>query len=81
MNLRNRMTKAHVNRNKKKRPSHRGSFPAARRGGSRRLLPTASYAGSARVTSYLPLFLIDSTRCVVALSPAASLTVNVTVTL
>ena len=48
------------------------------------MLPTASHAGSARVSQcscYLPLFLIDTLFEVLDLSPAASLTVSVTDTL
>ena len=45
-------------------------------------LPTASYAGSARlIARYLPLFLIVIVFCAVLLSPAASETVRETVTL
>ena len=45
-------------------------------------LPTASYAGSARLKArYLPLFLIDTVLYVVLERPAASDTVSETVTL
>ena len=45
-------------------------------------LPTASYAGSARlIARYLPLFLIVIVFCAVLLSPAASETVREIVTL
>ena len=48
------------------------------------MLPTASHAGSARVSQcscYFPLFLIEIVLDVLDLRPAASLTVSVTDTL
>ena len=68
-----------------KEPSEEGSFSYVIMGGGfRRLLPTASHAGSARVSQcscYLPLFLIVIVLDVLDLRPAASLTVSVTDTL